>query len=169
MCDKVLEYNEWVKWAEEKGLFLSIDDMQALPMDTPMAFLKPEYFRFLLIAYGSHWPHVSRGVAYDPIPFFEPFQWVMKRVGDVRQELTNYFEIEADGTQVRKEEMKPWINFRWVVIEGEPSDHVMAVMSCRKDRLAHSGSGDGWGRFILFDRLRAEVAKPGGVPQIRLS
>ena len=155
MVADCLELRDWIAEAERRGLVATIDEIAGLPLDQAVALAPLEYAKFLLLRYPNKFPaDLSNGAAHDPTDFFTAMS-----ARFTRTEPLSSLDVFDRGRRPSVPSVAGL--FSW---PGE-SEHLHArhLIACDSvSRHAESGgSGDGYSRFILLERLSA-----GNMPNV---
>jgi hypothetical protein len=152
---EVLELRTWIDAADKRGLIATIDDLAALPLNSPTLIVPLEYSKFLLHEWAERYPEPAQGVTCEPTVFFKPLCNTFTRLEDLSEASIPHHK--GDRVSI---DMLPRLAGRLVFADGEVCERA-GFRSTRNNRQAESGSGDGYSRWILWSRLEA-----AGMPSV---
>jgi hypothetical protein len=142
---KALSFKEWVALAEERKLLVTFTQVNEWKVGEAKKVVPVEYTRFMLIEYPDKIP-VAPGVAYSAETFF------LSRVRSVARDGKAHMETTVDDWEL--ETTKEVLSIG-VVLTGSDfgARAIESGLIEAKDGSACNGSGDGWTRYIEYEKL----------------
>lgn len=136
------DYNKWLCMANKKKLYLTVKDFKSIPVNKKFYVFEPDYIFFGIIEGQRE----KRNYQYDPIKFFSKRKISMIKLGTSEKRET--YTHAKDCCHV----IKVFATYHDVIIDGEKR----FVLEMPGDKIiSNGGSGDGYSRYILIDKLKA--------------
>jgi len=156
-----LGIERWINEASDRGLIVTLDGLASLPLGVMYWIVPLELSRFLLYQYPHRFPVPARGSVLAPPEFFAPLRMEFRRTSDIFRE--PQWALPSSAPLRSADSAPPCLtaSIRHPdVAYHQDQNEGGHFYTARRDRHAHSGSGDGWTRYIMWSVLAAAGMPP---------
>jgi hypothetical protein len=140
-----MEFDEWVKHLEQNNLLFTEEEFRSLEPGKSYCFVEVDYLRFLAVEYANNYD-IEFDTIKKPSEFYKRIKRHLVFNGEIKKQKSYY---HGENSEV----VHGYLNFYDAIMTDSGDTLEIGIYRGDNDPFLQSGSGDGYSRWISWDKL----------------